>query len=282
MTKLNTTTSNPKRLVWLTDIHLNFMPLQARKDFYKEIKRKRPDFVLITGDISEAGPMCTHLQEMRDTVKKPIYFVLGNHDYYGLGIEEMRMRCTAAFSKEQERGIYHLPSNPTTLSEVITTTGLHKTMLIGEDNLYDEQLGIPGHVILSDFRHIRELLGKDRSQAIATHAKAANNRLNARLKEVLKDESVKRVLIAIHVPPFKELSRFNGEISSQEFLPYFCAPSTGKVLLKHAKANPNVHFEVYCGHTHGKASYSPLPNLHGFCQDAFYSYPVCNESILIG
>lgn len=70
------------KLVWLTDIHLNFLNKKERELFYNEILTKNCDAVLISGDIAEATCLIEVLNEMADQLKKLIYFILGNHDYY--------------------------------------------------------------------------------------------------------------------------------------------------------------------------------------------------------
>ncbi len=78
------------KLAWLTDIHLNFLEKQERKLFYSEILNKSCDGVLISGDIAEAPCLIEILNEMVDEIGKPIYFVLGNHDYYRGQVSELR------------------------------------------------------------------------------------------------------------------------------------------------------------------------------------------------
>ena len=70
------------KLAWLTDIHLNFVEDEVREKFYQEIIKTKPEGLLISGDIAEAPSISEILIEMSQKINKPIYFVLGNHDYY--------------------------------------------------------------------------------------------------------------------------------------------------------------------------------------------------------
>jgi len=70
------------KLIWLTDIHLNFLWPELRMDFYRKTIDTSGDKTLISGDIAEATSISTILKKMAEAIKKPIYFVLGNHDYY--------------------------------------------------------------------------------------------------------------------------------------------------------------------------------------------------------
>ena len=81
-------------MAWLTDIHLNFIDADARKKFYQKIIDIECDGVLISGDIAEAPSIKNILEEMAIYIKKPIYFVLGNHDYYQEQINNVRSEMT--------------------------------------------------------------------------------------------------------------------------------------------------------------------------------------------
>lgn len=78
-------------LTWLTDIHLNFLDYDERTVFYQQIIKASGDAVVITGDICEAQSVAEVLMEMAQAVQKPIYFVLGNHDYYHGSVSQVRI-----------------------------------------------------------------------------------------------------------------------------------------------------------------------------------------------
>ncbi|MCC5791287.1 MAG: metallophosphoesterase [Legionellaceae bacterium] len=69
---------------------MNFIDTDTRKKFYQEIKNTESGGVLISGDIAEAPSIKEILQELAGFIEKPIYFVLGNHDYYRGQIDEVR------------------------------------------------------------------------------------------------------------------------------------------------------------------------------------------------
>lgn len=51
------------------------------------------------------------------------------------------------------------------------------------------------------------------------------------------------------------------KINNDDWLPYFASKATGEVLNDICTAYPDINFLVLCGHTHGKAKYSPCSNL---------------------
>ena len=96
------------KLTWLTDIHLNFLDDEARQKFYDKITNTHCDVVLISGDIAEASCVVDLLTEMAAHIKKPIYFVLGNHDYYRGTVDDVREKMYVLTQKEKY--LYWLPA----------------------------------------------------------------------------------------------------------------------------------------------------------------------------
>src|SRR5690606_15560009 len=83
------------RATWLTDIHLNFMRPLALRAFYERVQREQPDVLLVTGDIGEADSVARFVDELGAIA--PVYYVLGNHDYYRSSVAEVRARVPAGW-----------------------------------------------------------------------------------------------------------------------------------------------------------------------------------------
>lgn len=77
------------RLAWLTDIHLNFVDALTMRRFFESVTQQA-DAVAISGDIAESHDVYHYLRRIEEIVKKPIYFVLGNHDFYRGSISQVR------------------------------------------------------------------------------------------------------------------------------------------------------------------------------------------------
>ena len=80
-----------KRAAWITDIHLEFLQAEEISSFFKSIRDLEPDVVLVEGDIGIASNLFHYLEKMEKELQRPIYFVLGNHDFYGGSIKEIRL-----------------------------------------------------------------------------------------------------------------------------------------------------------------------------------------------
>lgn len=266
------------KLAWLTDIHLNFVDSEARKKFYDKIA-SQCDCVLITGDIAEAPSIESLLNEMADYINKNIYFVLGNHDYYRGQIDEVH-EAMKSFTKTYEK-LFWLPASGTQQLN-------NDTILLGQDGWADGRLGDyqNSRVVLNDSKMISDLfqgkilgkfqlLEKMQQLADADAAKLKNELLHAIAR------NPKRIIILTHVPPFKEVCFHKGEMSNDDWLPYFSSKVTGDVLTDIAQQNREIEFLVLCGHTHSEAYFRPFNNLIVEAGKAEYRQPEIQKIILI-
>src|ERR1043166_7590385 len=80
------------RVTWLTDLHLNFLNANQLDDFLAALRREASDLLLITGDTAESHDLHGYLDRLTEVA--PLYFVLGNHDFYHSTITEVRHRAT--------------------------------------------------------------------------------------------------------------------------------------------------------------------------------------------
>ncbi|OGT51755.1 MAG: serine/threonine protein phosphatase [Gammaproteobacteria bacterium RIFCSPHIGHO2_12_FULL_42_13] len=267
------------KLVWLTDIHINFLDKDERILFYQKIMRKKCNALLISGDIAEGSNIIDLLTEMADAIQKPIYFVLGNHDYYFSSVANVIKDITRL--TKTHSGLYWLNiSGIQMLNE--------NTILLGQDGWADGRLGDyqNSQVVLNDSRLIAELfqqkiLGKNKLlQKMQSLADSDAKNLKSDLLKAITSKP-KKIIILTHVPPFKEACLYQGKISGDDWLPFFGSKATGDVLLEIAGQNLDVEFLVLCGHTHGKACYSPLHNLMVKAGGAEYYQPKIQEVIEI-
>ena len=79
-----------RRLAWLSDLHLNFVTPRHVERLCRSVVESGANAVLLTGDIGEAHDVEGHLEALDAGLGLPLYFVLGNHDFYGGGIARVR------------------------------------------------------------------------------------------------------------------------------------------------------------------------------------------------
>lgn len=86
-----------KRLAWITDVHLNFLDPPEVEEFFRTVSDTVADAVLLSGDVGEARDAAVRLNALHTAVGRPVYFVLGNHDFYRGSIAGLRSKieCSA-------------------------------------------------------------------------------------------------------------------------------------------------------------------------------------------
>jgi predicted MPP superfamily phosphohydrolase len=233
------------RATWLTDIHLNFMRPLALRAFYERVRGERPEVLLVTGDIGESDSVARFVEELAAIA--PVYYVLGNHDYYRSSIERVRSRVPAGY----------LPAlAPIQLTE--------RTVLLGIDGWGDARCGdLQSTVQLSDWQLIEEFAPTryDRVARIQLLQDLGTAEAFA-LGELLARAPASEALVVLtHVPPFPEACVYDGAQSEPAWLPWFTCIATGEVLAEYARAHPNKQITVLCGHSHGAGVCRPEPNL---------------------
>lgn len=261
------------RIAWATDLHFEFCNKARIMQFAEDVQRARPDMLLLAGDTATAESLTTALELLQRLVPCPIYFVLGNHDFYHGGIASVRRvideRTAASHS------LRWLPA-----VGVVSVSA--ETAIIGVDGWADARYGdYEGSSIrLNDFRLIAEYRGLDQESR-----KRLLNRLGdeeaALLRELLWSAATshRRLVVVTHVPPFREAAWHEGQPSEDSWAPFFACKATGDVLVQFAEERPEVEVMVLCGHTHGNGEYAPLPSLRVLTGGATYGDPVLQGNI---
>jgi predicted MPP superfamily phosphohydrolase len=235
------------RATWLTDIHLNFLRPAALQRFYDAIRAEQPTILLVTGDIAESDSLVRFLDELGTIA--PVYFVLGNHDYYKSSI-----RIVRDVVGKLEQATY--VGEPMRLTE--------RVVMLGIDGWGDARCGdLESKVQLSDWQLIEDFrkARSDRSQRIEILQRLGSNEARTLRDRLSRMPETGEMLVLTHVPPFPEACWYDGVQSDPAWLPWFTCVATGEVLLAWATEHPETKVTVLCGHTHGAGVHAPLPNL---------------------
>jgi predicted phosphohydrolase len=265
------------KIAWLTDIHLNFLKNDKRRQFYQSIVDTDANAILITGDIAEANDICEILSELSVHTNMPIYFVLGNHDYYSGSVASVREKILTLCTQN---------TNLTWLGKPGSITLNTHTVLVGHDGWADARYGDFDHspVNLNDSRLIAELF-----QAFLLSKSALKNQMQKladadaeTLKQTLTkvtNSNYKKVIIATHVPPFPECSWHKDMPNDNNWLPYFASKAIGDIITDAAQKHPEIEFQVLCGHTHTRSIARIVSNLEVRAGAAEYYHPIIQEII---
>jgi hypothetical protein len=260
------------RAAWATDVHLEFIPFP--RPFYLDLRETGAEAILLTGDIATAPTVEGMLRDMADVVDVPIWFVLGNHDFYLGSIEDVR--AWARRETESASPLGWLPA-----AGVVSLT--ERTALVGVDGFGDGRLGDPltSRVLLSDWEVIRELTppggltSKSRTEWVLPRLRERGDREAAALEGPLLDAlgGHEEVYVLTHVPPFAEATWHQGSQSDPDWLPWFSCEAVGKTLLAAAEEHPDRRITVLCGHTHGNGEARIRENLLVLTGGAKYGRP---------
>lgn len=267
------------KLVWTTDTHLNFISEIQIKTFCKKLMMSGPSLIVITGDISEATTLETHLRMMEMYIPNiPIYFVCGNHDYYHGSISETRVMLKDKFGANSR--IQWLP----TIDYISLSK---KAALVGHDGWYDGRYSsyYDSQLDMSDYHLIKELKGgawyvEERFQKIGQLALEGALHITGGIRKAF-ETGHDLVYVATHVAPFKENSRApDGKMSDRHWLPHFSSKILGDALLTlmNEQQCKNKKLTVLCGHNHTAWVHEPHENIICYTGGAEYRYPNVTDS----
>lgn len=274
------------KFAWCSDIHLDNLRRDGRPDeaalirFSESLIKDDPSGIIITGDISTAAELVYHLSVMERVVERPIYYVLGNHDFWGSSFDAVRTQLREVGKHTQYlRYLTDLPYIPVTTA----------TAVVGHDGWYDARNGDyrGSSFLMYDWYKIQDFLSdmsqkpgpnglpQDTMNAVVTRcrniADAAARQIADGIKGALRYH--KSIIIATHVPPFERSHIYGGKIGDKHAQPWYTSRVMGEMILEAAKQNPSVRFTVLAGHTHGRFDGQIANNVYCHVAGAEYGSP---------
>lgn len=256
-----------KQILWVTDIHEDSCTPESLNLFIEEIARHDAPAVLVGGDTSNGQKSLDFLEILAEKTGKSLYFVLGNHDFYGHKIHDIREK---AFALSQRNPNIHY------LSDGDVCSLSESTGLIGHDGWADGRVGdfIQSTVSLGDYFLIDDLKdreGKELLDILHQLGDEAAEILGNSLEKALKKFS--KIIMITHVPPFKEVCCYHGMPCDDNWGPHFVCDAMGKKIFSLMKAHPDVEILVLCGHSHTNAEAQILPNVRAVAAESILGAP---------
>jgi 3',5'-cyclic-AMP phosphodiesterase len=266
------TSDQIESLTWLTDLHLEFCSHRTRNQLYQAINQAPGEIVVITGDLSAGPHRLAQYTELAEQIRKPVYFVLGNHDRYGTtfaSADALVGRVTKLFSH-----MIRLDG-----SQVISLNG--SVALVGVDGWADG-LGGDGPATkarINDFYQILDFATEPEHRVFREMKERARKYTQALKPSLFKAlKQFQTIIIATHVPPYEGAAWHEGLPSSPDYQPFFSSPTMGNLLKAAAAAHPEKRVLVLCGHTHSPGIYR-----HGrilvITGGARYGYPEIAKTV---
>lgn len=249
------------KLAWATDLHLDECgdSEAVRQSFLRSLRDVEADALLIAGDTGIGSTVFNRLQEIQLNAPRhrnawrtvPVYFVLGNHDYYDMWIEQQhRLARQLVYPRWLGAG---------------GSIELDGMSLVGVDGWGDFSCGnratqskILDCARIYDFKYG----GNEpyaRSKAAAVDAQT--------LRRALESCQASTIVVLTHVPPFPD-----GK-EDWELAPYYVCKATGDVIWAYARQHPDRQLVVLCGHSHRARDEKSLPNLRIITGAATYGVP---------
>lgn len=260
------------KLGWTTDIHLNFCSPKKMGEWVIRINELNLDGLVITGDIAEGDSIESIMDFLRDTINTKVYFVLGNHDYYNKTLIDVRNVMVNKFGPS---------SSAMWLGSAPFVELTEEVALVGHDGWYDGGYAnwFKSKVIMADYHVIYDLkpLPSDLLYArINEISRESASYVKDGLRQAI-DKGFKHLFVATHVPPWMENAVYRGVISDSNWMPHFSSKHMGDAIVEVAEENPDCHFTVLCGHSHGEATHNPTENIISYTGKARYRSPAINK-----
>lgn len=267
------------RLAWTTDIHLDCTDDATRAAQRLQADSYGCDGIIISGDISVATDIVFHLRVLEDALQKPIYFVLGNHDYYYSDIISTRKRVVDA-CRDMSFARY--------LGSTHCVKVDRSTFLVGSDGWYDAFNGDPGgsDFLMNDWLKIHDfqpaIRGSGRNRIINKEhviqisraiCLASVQHIVRGIKEAAA--TAENIIVVTHVPPFVEsyTDEKYKNLSAEHVVPWYTSKIMGEMLSTAAKTYPHVQFTILSGHTHSPFEGQVLGNVNVKVGKSLYGSP---------
>jgi predicted phosphohydrolase len=258
------------KFLWLTDIHLNFLSQDEIVTFARSLCQYQAQGIFLTGDISTGPRVLDDLSILLQEVNCPVYFVLGNHDFYRSSFAKVRQDMDT-LSQECNHSYYLT----TARQPLEVAPGV---AVIGHDGWYDARWREPlsSLVFLYDFFLIKDFRAMfahwERLDLARDKAQQAVEKITAQLRMALKDYDT--VYLLTHFPPWPEATPYHHPWMQRFWVPY----STSKVMadaLKNLMVDfPTKQLVVLAGHTHETKEYQPAANIRVKVGSARFGHPI--------
>ena len=230
-----------KRLLWISDAHLDHLSPRARRAWFDMICTNRADMLLLGGDLTVAPLLTDTLRKIAGSFGGKVVFVAGNHDYYGADTSGIR----AALAKTDEVIAFEpgCRTGPLLLEPDVFLCGSGGWGDARAGTASDPVMTLPDETLIADLgaRKLATRLG----QFGCLSARHLHWQLN------MIPPAARHVIILAHVPPWPEATWHEGHPSFEAAQSRFCWEFGGRTIRRFARNRPKARFTVFCGHTHG-------------------------------
>lgn len=264
-----------KKYLWYTDAHFDSVDILNKIKFLFRLRSEKPSGIFLTGDIANGPFTKFYLKILAKTVDCPIYFVLGNHDYWFSSFEETH-NSIKRLCKEYPNLIWLNNSDIIPLKP--------KVALIGTDGWYDGNVGNPDYLKYTiDWLLIKELRNQPSANArLAKFKKIAYESsidIEHKIQKAI-DLGYKTIYILTHYPPWKEATRDSGTFLEEFWLPYNVNYILGKTIENIMHNKKKIYVKILAGHIHVDKWIHVKRNIECKINESKYFGSLRNEEVI--
>jgi len=262
---------NDHKYLWFTDTHLDNSFLLQKYFFFKEIKKENPKGIFLTGDISTGKKVVKDLESLAKHIDCPIYFILGNHDYYHSSFCQKHNEIKALCRKY---------TNLHWLTQHNCFPLTEESCVLGTEGWYDCHFGEPEFTRFTfDWFMIDELYSlpthQDRIEYFKYLAEESCQIIERQLTFAL--ENYKTIYLLTHFPPWAEATRDIGTLLEPFWLPYNVNYRLGKKIEQLMSGRKKKKLICLAGHTHTSNMVHVSRNIECIVHEASYTRPSKSE-----
>jgi predicted phosphohydrolase len=252
---------------WATDLHLNFIgsrpgAVDALGDYMKN-DTPNSEVLLITGDTSEGPYLKEHLVTLQKTTGKIIYFIIGNHDYYGSAWGSL------------EDSLEDLPENIILLDNLNYIKHSEEICIIGQSGWFDGILDRKKGFVIGETQRIGGCKFDPPDlilQKAETRSKTQALYFEGKVKQAYAD-GFRKIVFMTHAPPFAKASWHLGNHSEPGWLGIMTSGHMGVSIQHMSDTYKDLDIVVLCGHTHSSGEYNRGDRIKVLTGDAQYYNP---------
>ncbi|WP_165475086.1 metallophosphoesterase family protein [Legionella yabuuchiae] len=248
------------RTLWLTDLHVNRLDKEQYIHLLERIQASEAEAVWITGDIGDPPLNWRFLEDLFCKFTKPVYFVLGNHDYYHLQVDEARQKA---------RNLSHAYPNAYYLTYESGFT-LKDNFIVGI-GCWSNTGSIPLRENTWDSDSIKDLmrlnlddLNSKLNQLAEQDAAFLLQKCAAGIKK-----SIKTIIIFTHIPPMEAMHGHYPVRTLEENRTIYYSFALSDALKQLLDTYPEINLRVYSGHLHQVQEYQITDRLQGYIAEAY-------------
>lgn len=248
------------KILWLTDTHVDKISAENYQELLDFIIASKADGMWLTGDIGDPPRNIEFLKALFERYKKPVFFVLGNHDFYKYKIADMRFKMTQLVKSYPLAN--YLSETPGLDSDGHLMVGMDCFANTGQDIIQQ---------MTWDSDHILDLDALNESHLTAQLNALAEKDAKRLLKKCQQQihTHIKKVSILTHVPPSDSMKGQFLVKPHQKNRSVFYSLTLSDVLHQLASDFPSVQFNVYSGHIHQTQLYQIAGNMMGHVAKAY-------------